>query len=122
MASLRREGCMFDRYVSAKRSSWKRRAVLITSLALHGTAAVALTVASIFHVTEITPPPISIIFNHLPEPAPSGTPKKQPPTKVRRKEPPKTVASRPLTQPSPTPPPVAPPAVSPAPQSSDPGE
>src|SRR3954454_18694543 len=72
-----REGevcAMFDRYVQGTKPSWKRRAVLTVSLALHGIAAVVLVVYSFIHVEEITPPALSLTFFSAPPPPPPPPP------------------------------------------------
>ncbi|HEX4462396.1 MAG TPA: hypothetical protein VIA18_30675 [Polyangia bacterium] len=59
---------MFDRFVSGARPSWKRRAVLVVSLAAHGVLGLGLLVAGLFHVAEIAPPALAIVFvsSHAP--------------------------------------------------------
>jgi protein TonB len=61
---------MFDRYVQGTKPSWKRRAVLTVSLALHAIAAIVLVVYSFIHVEEITPPALSLTFFSAPPPPP----------------------------------------------------
>ena len=63
---------MFDRYVQGTKPSWKRRAVLTVSLALHGIAAIVLIVYSFIHVEEITPPALSLTFFSAPPPPPKA--------------------------------------------------
>ena len=70
---------MFDRYVSGGRPSWKRRGLLIGSLVLHGGVALALVIGSWFHVAELTPPLLAVVFLSAPEPPPPP-----PPPGVRR--------------------------------------
>jgi protein TonB len=65
---------MFDRYVQGTKPSWKRRAVLTVSLALHGIAAIVLIVYSFVHVEEITPPALSLTFFSAPPPPPPPPP------------------------------------------------
>ena len=65
---------MFDRYVQGTKPSWKRRAVLTASLALHGIALVVLVVYSFVHVEEITPPALSLTFFSAPPPPPPPPP------------------------------------------------
>ena len=65
---------MFDRYVQGTKPSWKRRAVLTVSLALHAIAAIALVVYSFVHVEEITPPALSLTFFSAPPPPPPPPP------------------------------------------------
>jgi periplasmic protein TonB len=65
---------MFDRYVQGTKPSWKRRAVLTVSLALHGIAALVLIVYSFVHVEEITPPALSLTFFSAPPPPPPPPP------------------------------------------------
>jgi outer membrane biosynthesis protein TonB len=64
---------MFDRYLSGSRGSWRRRAVLITSITLHVSAVIALFVMSVFRVTEISPPLLAVVFNPPPAQAPPET-------------------------------------------------
>ncbi len=104
---------MFDRFVAGRRPSWKRRGVLIGSLLLHGGGAVALVIASVTHVIEIAPPPLTIVMMPSPPPAPSGSPKT---AAARPKRPAPSVKARPtatVTQPMLSPP-LAP-AVEPTP-------
>jgi protein TonB len=65
---------MFDRYVQGTKPSWKRRALLTGSLALHGAALIALVVYSFVHVEEITPPVLSLTFFSAPPPPPPPPP------------------------------------------------
>ena len=65
---------MFDRYVQGTKPSWKRRAVLTVSLALHGIAALVLIIYSFVHVEEITPPALSLTFFSAPPPPPPPPP------------------------------------------------
>ena len=65
---------MFDRYVQGTKPSWKRRAVLTVSLALHAIAVVVLVVYSFIHVEEITPPALSLTFFSAPPPPPPPPP------------------------------------------------
>jgi len=65
---------MFDRYVAQTQPNWKRRAVIIASLALHGIAAIVLVVWSFFHVDEIAPPAVSLTFFSAPPPPPPPPP------------------------------------------------
>ncbi len=65
---------MFDRYVQGTKPSWKRRAVLTASLALHGIALIVLVVYSFVHVEEITPPALSLTFFSAPPPPPPPPP------------------------------------------------
>src|SRR4051812_23617234 len=81
-----REGevyAMFDRYVQGTKPSWKRRAVLTVSLALHGIAAVVLVVYSFIHVEEITPPALSLTFFSAPPPPPPPPPPAKKHTEVK---------------------------------------
>jgi protein TonB len=83
---------MFDRYVAQTKPSWKRRALIIASIALHVTAAMVLVVWSFVHVDEIAPPALSLTFFSAPPPPPppppppaahhKSTPHKVQPTKV----------------------------------------
>jgi hypothetical protein len=72
---------MFDRFVSRRRPSWTRRSLLIGSLVLHGAVALALLVGSWFHVAELTPPLLAVVFMSAAEPPPQGSsapPKRRP--------------------------------------------
>lgn len=92
---------MFERFVSGRRPSWKRRAVLISSLALHATVGLGLVVASVFHVAEITPPLLAVVFN------PGGQPPPPPPPPAAHK---RATPTHRVTTPTPrTQPLVAPP-------------
>ena len=77
---------MFDRYVQGTKPSWKRRAVLTVSLALHGIAAVVLVVYSFVHVEEITPPALSLTFFCAPPPPPPPPPPAKKHTEVKHIE------------------------------------
>ena len=74
---------MFDRYVQGTKPSWKRRAVLTVSLALHGIAAMVLIVYSFIHVEEITPPALSLTFFSAPPPPPPPPPPAKKHTEVK---------------------------------------
>src|SRR5258706_13979804 len=79
---------MFDRYVEQTKPSWKRRALIIASVGLHGAAAVVLVVWSFFHVDEIAPPALSLTFFSAappPPPPPPPPPKASTTPKVERK-------------------------------------
>jgi protein TonB len=77
---------MFDRYVQGTKPSWKRRAVLTVSLALHGIAAIVLVVYSFVHVEEITPPALSLTFFSAPPPPPPPPPPAKKHTEVKHIE------------------------------------
>jgi len=77
---------MFDRYVQGTKPSWKRRAVLTVSLALHGIAAIVLVVYSFVHVEEITPPALSLTFFSAPPPPPPPPPPAKKHTEVKHVE------------------------------------
>lgn len=94
---------MFDRYVSGGRPSWKRRGLLIGSLVLHGGVALALVIGSWFHVAELTPPLLAVVFLSAPEPPPPPPP----PGRPKAKPHPATARPQPTT-PTLTPPPIAP--------------
>jgi periplasmic protein TonB len=84
-----REGevcAMFDRYVQGTKPSWKRRAVLTASLALHAIAAIVLVVYSFIHVEEITPPALSLTFFSAPPPPPPPPPPAKKHTEVKHIE------------------------------------
>jgi hypothetical protein len=85
---------MFDRYVSGTRPSWQRRAVLIASVATHGVVAVGLLVAGLFHVAEISPPALAVVFIATPEPPPSA------PSQLKK---PRTQSGKRPATPTPTP-------------------
>ena len=53
---------MFERFADGKRRDWKRRALLVGSLGLHGAVVVALVVGAWFHVDELTPPLLAVVF------------------------------------------------------------
>ena len=65
---------MFDRYAAATAPSWGRRALVIASIVLHGSAALGLAIYSIFHVEEIAPPALSLTFFSAPPPPPPPPP------------------------------------------------
>jgi hypothetical protein len=65
---------MFDRFVTGRRPSWKRRALLIGSLVMHAVVALALVVSSWFHVAELTPPMLAVVFLSAPNPPPPPAP------------------------------------------------
>src|SRR3954463_2487889 len=77
---------MFDRYVQGTKPSWKRRALLTGSLALHGIALVVLVVYSFIHVEEITPPVLSLTFFSAPPPPPPPPPPAKKHTEVKHIE------------------------------------
>jgi protein TonB len=77
---------MFDRYVQGTKPSWKRRAVLTVSLALHGIAVIVLVVYSFVHVEEITPPALSLTFFSAPPPPPPPPPPAKHHTEVKHIE------------------------------------
>jgi hypothetical protein len=90
---------MFDRFVSGRRPSWTRRGLLIGSLVLHGAVALVLVVGSWFHVAELTPPLLAVVFQSAPQPPP------QQQSTARPKPPRRTAAPRPQeTTPTLTPP------------------
>src|SRR5579859_1098369 len=71
---------MFDRYVIAQTGrSWKRRALIIASIVIHGVAGTVFVIWSFFHVEEIVPPSLSLTVFSAPPPAPP------PPLGARRK-------------------------------------
>lgn len=101
---------MFDRFVTGSRPSWNRRAVLIVSLSLHAAVAVALVLASVFHVAELTPPLLAVVFYATPEPPPPPPP----PPSARRKP-----SNRNPAMPQPRATPTEPPATAPSPPPAD---
>lgn len=68
---------MFDRYVAQTKPSWKRRALIIASVALHGAALIGLGVYGLLHIEEITPPALSLTFFSAPPPPPPPPPPKR---------------------------------------------
>jgi hypothetical protein len=124
---------MFDRFVSGRKPSWTRRTLLIGSLGLHVAVALALVVGSWFHVAELTPPALAIVFfAHEPPPqgstAPAQKPQKaprpphaakqltQPTTRTTAPPPTDATSENPGDQPSDEPPgtgPIGPPSTSP---------
>jgi protein TonB len=74
---------MFDRYVQGTKPSWKRRAILTVSLALHGVAAIVAIIYSFIHVEEITPPALSLTFFSAPPPPPPPPPPAKKHTEVK---------------------------------------
>jgi hypothetical protein len=98
---------MFDRFVSGRRPSWKRRGLLIGSLVLHAVVALALVVSSWFHVAELTPPLLAIVFLSAPNPPPPPAPPARSTATERRVKPPRSSQPSilaPPTAPEPTPP------------------
>src|SRR5215813_11434154 len=78
---------MFDRYVVAQtKPSWRRRALAIASIGIHGVAAVVLVVWSFVHVEEITPPALSLTFFNAPPPPPPPPPPAKKKTEVKHIE------------------------------------
>jgi hypothetical protein len=90
---------MFERYVTGKQGSWRRRALVVGSLVLHGGVVAALMIASWFRVAELTPPMLAIAF--IPQPPPQGAAVQKPktPAHVATHHPRTAVPT--LTQPSP---------------------
>jgi len=86
---------MFDRYVVAEtKPDWKRRALIIGSLALHIGGGIGLIIYSIMHVEEIVPAATPITIETAPPAPPAaklGTRRKQEPPKT----PPKPDAPKP---------------------------
>ena len=75
---------MFDRFMGARRPSWRRRALLVGSLVAHGGLVVALLVGSWLRVAELTPPLLAVVFNPVAEPPPhSSSPPKAKPHRER---------------------------------------
>jgi protein TonB len=77
---------MFDRYVQGTKPSWKRRAILTVSLALHAGAAIGMVIYSFIHVEEITPPALSLTFFSAPPPPPPPPPPAKKHTEVKHIE------------------------------------
>jgi protein TonB len=68
---------MFDRYVQQTKPSWKRRALIVASIALHGLALAGLIIWSFIHIEEIAPPALSLtFFSAAPPPPPPPPPPK----------------------------------------------
>ena len=87
---------MFDRFVTGRRPSWTRRGLLIGSLALHGVAALGLAAGSWFHVVELTPPLLAVVFRSAPELPPPPAGRAKPPERpVRSKQPQSKAAASP---------------------------
>jgi protein TonB len=103
---------MFDRYMGARRPSWKRRAILVGSLLLHGGLVVALVVGSWLRVAELTPPLLAVVFNPVGEPPPQSS---SPPKAKRPPKRPPAARTQPTTVMQPQP------SVAPEPPS-DPGD
>src|SRR5258706_5701462 len=62
---------MFDRYVVSQTwRGWKRRALIIASIVLHGLAGTAFVIWSFFHVEEIVPPTMALTVFAAPPPPP----------------------------------------------------
>ena len=94
---------MFDRFADRPRRDWKRRALILGSLALHGVLAAALLLGSWLHVAELTPPLLSVVFWSAPEPPPpppAGKPKSHPHATAKR-SPAAVTAPAPRLQPTP---------------------
>jgi hypothetical protein len=108
---------MFERFV-ARAPSRARRLVFVVSVALHVAAAVALVVLSVFHVSELAPPPLAIVFMS-PPPPPAGSPSggaTTPPRKKPRSSPARPTLTQPAPQVQPQPPRDSPPAVDEGPE------
>jgi protein TonB len=65
---------MFDQVVAGRKPSWKRRALLIVSLGLHGLAGVGLLIWSVLHIEELAPPAVSLTFFSAAPPPPPPPP------------------------------------------------
>src|SRR5262252_9333000 len=65
---------MFDHFIAGRKPSWKRRALMIVSLAVHGAAAMGLLVWSILHIEELAPPAVSLTFFSAAPPPPPPPP------------------------------------------------
>jgi protein TonB len=87
---------MFDRYVAQTKPSWRRRALIIASVALHGVALMALIIWSFIHVEEIAPPALSLTFFSAapPPPPPPPPPKASSTPKVEKKVTPKVTPTQ----------------------------
>src|SRR5215470_9399226 len=83
---------MFDRYLAQTKPSWKRRALVIASMVLHGAAGAVLLVWSFLHVEEIAPPAVSLtFFSAAPPPPPPPPPPAGRKTVERKPKVPKVV-------------------------------
>ena len=83
---------MFDHFIAGRKPSWKRRALIIVSLVLHGAAALGLLIWSIFYVEELTPPAVSLtFFSAAPPPPPPPPPPAGRKTVERKPKVPKVV-------------------------------
>jgi hypothetical protein len=113
---------MFERFANGRRRDWRRRALLVGSLGLHGAVLVGLLVGSWFRVDELTPPLLAVVF--VPPAAPAQQqqvrekPRSQPHTAVRRVVPdglkqPAEKAQPPATDPGDQPQPNEPPGIGP---------
>jgi protein TonB len=78
---------MFDRYVQQTKPSWKRRALIIGSIAVHGVAFCVFFIYTIIHIEEIAPPALSLTFFSAapPPPPPPPPPKASSTPKVEHK-------------------------------------
>jgi hypothetical protein len=90
---------MFDRYVVSQTTrSWKRRALIIASIALHVIGGTVLVIWSFFHVEEIVPPTLALtVFNAPPPPPPPPLGAKKRPASEHKTTP---VEHKPVTQPT----------------------
>src|SRR5215472_11325422 len=83
---------MFDQFIAGRKPSWKRRALIIVSLVLHGGAALGLLIWSIFYVEELAPPALSLtFFSAAPPPPPPPPPPAGRKTVERKPKVPKVV-------------------------------
>src|SRR5262249_40870203 len=87
---------MFDRYVAQTKPSWRRRALIIASGALHAVALVVMIIWSFLHVEEIAPPALSLTFFSAapPPPPPPPPPKASSTPHVERKVTPKVTPTQ----------------------------
>jgi protein TonB len=65
---------MFEHYIAGTKASWKRRALVIASIAVHAVVAAGLLIWSVLHVEEIAPPAVSLTFFSAPPPPPPPPP------------------------------------------------
>ena len=71
---------MFDRYLKQTELDWRRRALALASILVHGLVAIMLVIWSFFHVDEIAPPALalSVFTAPPPPPAPAAPPPGRP--------------------------------------------
>ena len=86
---------MFDRYVAQTKPSWKRRALIIGSIAFHAVAFGVLFIYMLIHIEEIAPPALSLtFFSAAPPPPPPPPPPKASTPHVEKKVTPKVTPTQ----------------------------